>query len=118
MQLLTRHPIFYIESSYLDLIDLDKVHTARVYDVPESESVFDSTIIAFCDKDGEYLHRDENTNFLVTGELVTDSKLIKSFSENILSMAFHNKILLNNVKLERIHETYDYWKVTVGDLLI
>lgn len=118
-------PVFYVDSSDLNLFDneddLKKVRTARVYDTPESNSLFTSTTIAFCDKDGAYLFLDANTCRIVVGEVVTkevaNGRPLKDFDNGLLNLAYHHNILLDDIKIEKDPNETDYWKVTVGDLL-
>lgn len=109
-------PVFYVDSSDLHLIDLEKVRSAQVYDYPDKHDMFASIVIAFCDKDGQHL-RDDTVGNLVTGEVVTDDRPLKSFDAGILRLAYPHNILLDNVKVEKDPNEADYWKVTVGDLL-
>lgn len=114
------NPVFYVESSDLYLTDLDKVRTARVYNVPGHHDTFTPITIAFCDKDGNHLWRNGNSGTTVTGDIVTDYRTIKSFDADILNLAFHHKILLDNIKVEKDPDApacWYYWKVTVGNLL-
>ena len=109
-------PVFYVDSSDLHLIDLSKVRSAQVYEYPDKHDMFASIVIAFCDKDGQHL-RDDAVGNLITGEVVTDDRPLKSFDAGILSLAYPHNILLDNVKVEKDPNETDYWKVTVGRLL-
>lgn len=119
-------PVFYVNSSDLNLFDheddLKKVRTARVYDIPESNDLFTSTTIAFCDKDGAHLFLDARIRRIVVGEVVTkevvNGRPLKDFDNSLLNLAYHHNILLNDIKIEKDPNTPDYWKVTVGYLLI
>ena len=119
------NPVFYVNSSDLNLFDheddLKKVRTARVYDIPESNDLFTSTTIAFCDKDGAYLFLDARIRRIVVGEVVTNEVVngrpLKDFDNSLLNLAYHHNILLDDIKIEKDPNTPDYWKVTVGDLL-
>lgn len=119
-------PVFYVNSSDLNLFDheddLKKVRTARVYDIPESNDLFTPTTIAFCDKDGAHLFLDARIRRIVVGEVVTkevvDGRPLKDFDNSLLHLAYHHNILLDDIKIEKDPNTPDYWKVTVGHLLI
>lgn len=110
-------PVFYVDSSDLHLIDLSKVRSARVYECPDARDLFASIVIAFCNKDGQYLWRDDAVGVPVTGEVVTDDRPLKSFDASILRLAHSHDVLLDDVKVEKDPNETDYWKVTVGDLL-
>lgn len=111
-------PVFYVDSSDLHLIDLSKVRSARVYEYPDARDLFSSIVIAFCNKDGGHLWCDNAVDVPVTGEVVTDDRPLKSFDSSILCLAHSHKILLDDVKVEKDPNETDYWKVTVGDLLV
>lgn len=111
-------PIFYVDSSDLHSIDLEKVRSARVYEYPDARDLSSSIVIAFCNKDGFYLWCNDAVDAPVTGEVVTEDRPLKSFDAGILSLAYPHNILLDNVKVEKDPNTPDYWKVTVGDLLV
>lgn len=111
-------PVFYVDSSDLHLIDLSKVRSARVYEYPDARDLFSSIVIAFCDKDGFYLWCNDAVGVPVTGEVVTDDRPLKSFDASILSLAHSHNVLLDDVKVEKDPNETDYWKVTVGDLMV
>ena len=111
-------PIFYVDSSDLHLIDLEKVRSARVYECPDARDLFSSIVIAFCNKDGFYLWGNDAVGVPVTGELVTDDRPLKSFDASILRLAHSHNVLLDDVKVEKDPKETDYWKVTVGSLLV
>ena len=111
-------PVFYVDSSDLHSIDLSKVRSARVYEYPDVRDLFASIVIAFCDKDGQDLWRDNAVGVPVTGEVVTEDRPLKSFDADILRLAYPHNILLDDVKVEKDPNEADYWKVTVGDLLV
>ena len=111
-------PVFYVDSSDLHLIDLDKVRSAQVYEYPDKNDMFASIVIAFCDKDGRNLWCGDTVGNPVTGEVVTDDRPLKSFDAGILSLAYPHNILLDNARVEKDPNETDYWKVTVGDLLV
>lgn len=111
-------PIFYVDSSDLHLIDLEKVRSARVYECSDARDLFASIVIAFCDKDGSDLWCNDIVGVPVTGELVTDDRPLKSFDASILRLAHSHNDLLDDVKVEKDPNETDYWKVTVGDLLV
>lgn len=111
-------PVFYVDSSDLHSIDLDKVRSAQVYEYPDKNDMFASIVIAFCDKDGQHLWFNDTVGNLVTGEVVTEDRPLKSFDASILRLAYPHNILLDNVKVEKDPNEADYWKVTVGDLLV
>lgn len=111
-------PLFYVDSSDLHLIDLEKVRSARVYECPDARDLFASIVIAFCDKDGQDLWRDNAVGVLVTGEVVTEDRPLKSFDAGILRLAYPHNVLLDDVKVEKDSGDPDYWKVTVGSLLV
>ena len=111
-------PVFYVDSSDLHLIDLEKVRSARVYEYPDVRDMFASIVIAFCDKDGQDLWCGNAVGVPVTGEVVTEDRPLKSFDADILRLAYPHNILLDNVEVEKDPNEADYWKVTVGDLLV
>lgn len=111
-------PVFYVDSSDLHLTNLDKVRSARVYECPDARDLFASIVIAFCNKDGHYLWRDDAVGVPVTGEVVTEDRPLKSFDAGILRLAYPHNVLLDDVKVEKDPNEADYWKVTVGDLLV
>ena len=110
-------PVFYVDSFDLHSIDLEKVRSARVYELPDARDLFASIVIAFCDKDGQDLWLDNAVGVPVTGEVVTEDRPLKSFDAGILHLAYPHNILLDNVKVEKDPNEADYWKVTVGNLL-
>ena len=111
-------PVFYVDSFDLHSIDLGKVRSARVYEYPDVRDMFASIVIAFCDKDGQDLCHNNVVGAPVTGEVVTEDRPLKSFDASILRLAYPHNILLDNVKVEKDPNEADYWKVTVGDLLV
>lgn len=111
-------PVFYVDSSDLHLIDLEKVCSARVYECPDARDLFAPIVIAFCDKDGSDLWCNDIVGVPVTGEVVTEDRPLKSFDAGILRLAYPHNVLLDNVKVEKDPNEADYWKVTVGSLLV
>ena len=111
-------PVFYVKSSTLRSIDPKEVRSARVYAMSAPSDGFLSTIIAFCNKDGFYLWGNDAVGVPVTGELVTDDRPLKSFDASILRLAHSHNVLLDDVKVEKDSGDPDYWKVTVGSLLV
>lgn len=111
-------PVFYVDSFDLHSIDLEKVRSARVYEYPDVRDMFASIVIAFCDKDGRDLWCNNIVGAPVTGEVVTEDRPLKSFDSDILRLAYPHNVLLDNVKVEKDPNETDYWKVTVGDLLV
>lgn len=112
------NPVFYVKSSTLNLIDLKEIRSARVYAISDPSDGFLSDIIAFCDKDGFYLRCDTPVRVLVSGGTDITEHPMKSFDIDILNLAYRYNILMDNVKVEKDSGNPDYWKVTVGSLLV
>lgn len=111
-------PVFYVKSYTLHSIDPEEVRSARVYAMSDPSDGFLSTIIAFCDKDGFYLRCDNPAKTLISGATVISERPMRSLDADILNLAYRNGVLLDRVKVEKDSGNPDYWKVTVGSLLV